>query len=55
MTDANATLTIDGGSNDTANIGSGWSAPVAGPPGFDTYTKDGATLVIDQDVAVVTT
>jgi len=55
ITDAGATLTIDGGSNDTANIGSGWSAPVAGPPGFDTYTKDGATLVVDQHVTVVTT
>jgi hypothetical protein len=54
VTDSNATLTIVGDGLDTANIGSGWSAPTPGPVGFQTYTQSGAMLVVSDDVHVVT-
>ncbi len=52
VTDASDTLTILGGTGDTANIGVGdWlsSGPVSG---FVTYTQGGATLVVSEDIAV---
>jgi len=47
------TLTIDGDTGDTANIGAGWTADSGGPVGgYQTYTQGAATLIVDTDVAV---